>query len=102
MDIVNFQILALISVLTTLTTECIKTLFKKLDKDYISNIIAVIVAVILSGVICIAYPVIMNGVVIDAQLIFKAVIMAFFGVLCATLGYDKVRDSLKELTKKEG
>lgn len=97
MDIVNFQILALISILTTLTTECIKTLFKKFDKDYISNIIAVVVAVILSAVICIVYPVIMQGVVIDAQLIFKAVVMAFFGVLTATLGYDKVIQALKQL-----
>lgn len=99
MDIVNFQILALISVLTTLTTECIKTLFKKLDKDYISNIIAVIVAVILSGVICIAYPVIMQGVVVDVQLIFKAVIMAFFAVLCATLTFDKVVQALKQIER---
>lgn len=97
MDIVNFQILALISVLTTLTTECVKTLFKKLDKDYISNIIAVIVAVILSGVICIAYPVVMNGAVVDSQLIFKAIVMAFFGVLCATCGYDKVIQSLRQI-----
>lgn len=97
MDLVNFQILALISVLTTLTTECVKTLFKKLDKDYISNIIAVIVAVILSGVICIAYPVIMQGVVVDAQLIFKAVVMAFFATLCACLTFDKVVQALKQL-----
>lgn len=97
MDIVNFQILALISVLTTLTTECVKILFKKLDKDYISNIIAVVVAVILSAVICIVYPVIMQGVVVDAQLIFKAVVMSFFGVLTATLGYDKVIQALKQL-----
>ena len=97
MDMVNFQILALISVLTTLTTECIKTLFKKLDKDYISNIIAVISAVILSAVICVIYPVIMNGAVVDAQLIFKAIIMAFFAVLCATLTFDKVVQALKQL-----
>jgi hypothetical protein len=97
MDIVNFQILALISILTTLTTECIKTMFKWMDKDYVSNIIAVIVAVILSGVICVVYPVIMQGAVIDAQLIFKAIIMAFFAVLCATLTFDKVVDTLRKI-----
>lgn len=97
MDIVNFQILALISILTTLTTECIKTLFKRSKVDYVSNIIAVIVAIILSGVICVIYPYIMNGTPIDAQLIFKAVIMAFFAVLTATLGYDKVMQALKQL-----
>ena len=97
MEMVNFEILALISVLTTLTTECIKTFMKKADMDYVSNIIAVICSVIISGVICIIYPVIMQGAVVDAQLIFKAVVMAFFGVLCATLGYDKVMQALKQL-----
>lgn len=100
MDIVNLQILALISVLTTLTTECIKTLFKKANKTYISNIIAVIVAIILSGVVCVAYPVIMQGAALSAQLIFKAVVMAFFGVLCATLSYQKVIEALKQLGDK--
>lgn len=97
MDFVNWEVLALISVLTTLTTECIKTLFKKLDKDYISNIIAVISAVILSGVICVIYPVIMQGMTISPQLIFKAVIMAFFATLTACLGYDKVIQALKQI-----
>ena len=97
MDIVNFQILALISILTTLTTECIKTFLKKAEKPYVSNIIAVIVSVIISGVVCVAYPVIMQGAVVDAQLIFKAVIMAFFGILCATLTFDKVRQALEKL-----
>lgn len=97
MDMINFQILALISILTTLTTECIKTLFKKLDKDYISNFIAVISAVVLSGVICVIYPVVMQGAVIDAQLIFKAVIMAFFAVLCSTLTFDKVVQALRQI-----
>lgn len=97
MEMINFEILALISVLTTLTTECIKTFMKKADMDYVSNIIAVICSVIISGVICIIYPVIMQGAVVDAQLIFKAVVMAFFGVLTATLGYDKVIQALKQL-----
>lgn len=97
MEMINFEILALISVLTTLTTECIKTFMKKADMDYVSNIIAVICSVIISGVICIIYPVIMQGAVVDAQLIFKAIIMAFFAVLCATLTFDKVVDTLRKI-----
>lgn len=100
MDVVNFQILALISVLTTLTTECIKTFFKKAEKPYISNIIAAAVSVVLSAFICIVYPVIMQGAVFNAQMILTAVIMAFFGVLCATLGYDKVIQALEKLKEK--
>ena len=97
MDMINFQILALISVLTALTTECVKTFLKKAEKPYISNIIAAVIAVILSGVVCVAYPVIMQTAELNAQLIFKAVIMAFFSILCATLGYDKVIQSLKQI-----
>lgn len=97
MEIINFQILALISVLTTLTTECIKTFCKKAEIPYISNVIAAIVSVILSGIICIVYPIIMTGAVLSPQLIFTAVAMAFFGVLCSTLGYQKVIETLKQI-----
>ncbi len=97
MDIINFQILALISVLTTLTTECVKTFCKKADRPYISNIIATISAVIISGVCCVAYPVIMQGAELTPQLIFTAVIMAFFSILCATLTFDKVMQALEKL-----
>lgn len=97
MDMVNFETLALISILTTLTTECIKTFLNKADKSYVSNIIASIAAAIISGVICIAYPVIMQGASLTPQLAFRAVIMAFFGILCATLTFDKVVQALKKL-----
>ena len=100
MDIVNLQILAVISVLTTLTTECIKTFCKKAEMPYISNIIAAIVSVILSAVICVVSPVIMGGVPITPQLIFQGIVVAFFGVLCATLSYQKVVEALKQLGEK--
>lgn len=97
MNIINLQILALISVLTTLSTECIKTFFKKAEKPYVSNIIAAVCSVVLSGVICVIYPVIMQGATFSPQLIFTGVIMAFFGVLCATLSYEKVIEALEKL-----
>ena len=97
MDMVNFEILALISILTTLTTEAVKTLMNKADMNYIGNIIAVISAVIISTVVCVVYPVIMQGAVVNAQLLFKAAVMAFFAVLCATLTFDKVVQALKKL-----
>ena len=97
MEMINFQTLALISILTTLTTECIKTFCKRAEVPYISNIIAAVSSVILSAVITIAYPVIVTGSVIDGTMIFNTVVMAFFGVLTATLGYDKVVQALKQL-----
>ena len=97
MEIINFQLLALISVLTTLTTECIKTFLKNAEKQYISNIIAAVVSVILSAFVCIAHPMVMQGIPFSAQMVLTTVVMAFFAVLCATLGYDKVIDTLKKL-----
>ena len=97
MEIINLEILALISVLTTLTTECVKTFYKKAEKPYVSNIIAAIIAVIISGVVCVAYPVIMQMADLNIQLIFKALCMAFFSILCATLSYQKVIEALEQL-----
>ena len=94
---VNFQALAIISVLTALTTECIKTLCKKSMISYVSNIIAAIVSVILSSVMMIIKPVLVDGVPLSGQLIYNGVVMAFFGVLCATLSFDKVKQALDRL-----
>ena len=100
MEIVNLHILAIISVLTTLTTECIKTFCKKTETAYFSNIIAAVVSIVISTVVCVIYPMIMNGVVLSAKLIFEGLVMAFFSVLCATLSYQKVIEALEQLKVK--
>lgn len=97
MNIINLQVLAFISVVTTLTTECIKTFMRKAKKPYVSNIIAAVVAVIISAVVCVVYPIIMQGAELSPQLIFTAVVMAFFSVLCATLTFEKVKEALDRL-----
>ena len=97
MEIINLQTLALVSVLTALTTECIKTLCKQQQTQYVSNIIAACVSVVISLVICVIYPMIIHGVELSIQLVFQGLIMAFFGVLCATLSYQKVIEALEQL-----
>lgn len=99
MDIVNLQTLALISVLTTLTTECIKTFCKKTETPYVANIIAAISSIVLSAVICVIYPIVMTGATLSPQLIFTGIVMAFFGVLCATLSYQKVIEALEKIKR---
>lgn len=94
---VDFQTLAIVSVLTTLTTECIKQFLNKSDFNYVSNIIAAIVSVVLSAVIVVIRPIIMDGVALSAPLIYSGVVTAFFGVLCACLTFDKVTQALKGL-----
>lgn len=93
---IDFEILAIISVLTTLTTQAIKKLMDKASVNYASNLIAIISAVVLSVVIVIVRPLV-NGVPFTPQLIYNGVVMAFFGVLSACLGYDKLVQLLKQL-----
>ena len=93
---IDFELLAIISVLTTFTTQAVKKLMDKATVNYASNLIATISAVILSVVIVIVRPLV-NGVPFTPQLIYDGVVMAFFGVLSACLGYDKLIQLLKQL-----
>lgn len=89
---VDLQTLAIISVLTTATTECIKSLCKTFKFPYSSNIIAAVIAVILSFVIEIIKPVCIMGEWLTPAMIYNACVMAFFGMLAANLGFDKVKE----------
>lgn len=94
---VDFQTLAIVSVLTTLTTECIKKLLEKSGFNYVSNVVAAIVSVVISGAITIVRPMVVEGVQFSAALVYNGIVMAFFGVLCATLSYQTVMDTLNKL-----
>lgn len=97
MDIINLNTLAIISVLTTLSTESTKKILDSLKIEYASNIIALICSIVISAVMCLIYPVIIEGAVFSPALVLEAVIMAFMGVLSATLTYDKVVQALKQI-----
>lgn len=94
---VNFENLAIVSILTTVTTEAIKNILNSLKIRYISNVIAVTVSIVLSVVIGIIKPVIFFQTEITASMIFDGVVLAFFAVLCATLSFDKVKQVLDKL-----
>ena len=94
---IDFELLAIISVLTTLTTEAIKKLMDKTSVNYVSNIIATIVSVVLSIVLVIVRPIIMDGVPFTPQLVYSGIVMAFFGALAAMLGWDKLIQTIKQL-----
>lgn len=96
MNLVDLQTLAMISVLTTLATQAIKTMFDKGGFNYVSNIIAAVMSVIISAFVVVVYPWV-NGVPITSQIIYSGVATAFCSMLIAELGYDKVIDTLKEL-----
>ena len=89
---VDLQTLAIVSVLTTTTTECIKDACKKLRLEYESNIIAMIISVILSAFLVVVKPICIDGATISAIMIYNFIVMAFFGMLAANLGYDKLKE----------
>ena len=96
---VDFQTLAIVSVLTTLTTECIKKLLEKSGFNYVSNVVAAIVSVVISGAITIVRPMVVEGVQFSAVLVYNGIVMAFFGVLSACLSYDKVKQIVEKFKK---
>lgn len=88
--------LAVISVLTSLTVEAIKKILDEKKKEYASNLLAVIVAVILTAALCIGY-ILYNGISFTTQTIVIMVALVFLSFLSATVGYDKVRQLLEQL-----
>ena len=94
---IDLQTVAAISVLTGLTTEAIKGFCKMTEKPYISNIIAAVVAVALSFVAVVLFPVVYHWQDITPELIMNGVVVAFFSVLSATLGFDKIVQTLNKL-----
>ena len=97
MEMINFETLAIIAVLTALATEAVKTLFNSKDANYSSNVIAAVTSVILSAAVVVVIPVVSGKAVLNAELITNGVVMAFFAVLCAVLSYDKVIQTIKQI-----
>lgn len=92
--------LAIISALTTLTVEGIKKLLDEKQITYSSNILAVIVSLVLTVVSSILYIVYFN-LAVTAQVIVVIICLVFLSFLVATVGYDKVKQLLEQLSKKE-
>lgn len=91
--------LAGISALTTLTVEGIKKLLDEKGKTYSSNILAVIVAFVLTLVCSILY-IVYFSVPVTAQVIVVIICLVFLSFLTATVGYDKVKQLIEQLSKK--
>lgn len=91
------QALVAISLLTSLTVEALKKILDEFKVGYKPNILAVIVSVILTVGAVVLYTV-YYSVPIDGQLIVIAICLVFLSFLCATVGYDKVIQTIKQIT----
>lgn len=88
--------LAIISALTSLTVEALKKLLG--EKKYSSNLLAAIVAVILSIACCIGYLV-YTGTAFTAQIAVIIVAMVFLSFLASTVGFDKIKQLIEQLQR---
>lgn len=96
---VLFTALALLSALTTLTVEGIKKLLDEAGKSYAPNLLAAIVAIVLTVVASICY-IIYAGIAVDARVIVEAIAMVFMSFLCSTVGFDKVKQMIMQILGK--
>ena len=92
-------ILTACTAVTSLLTEGIKKLLDGLGARYASNILVLIVALIVGGGTTALYYV-HNGIPFTA---LNSVYLALMGVanwLGATLGYDKVRQTVEQISRR--
>jgi len=88
--------LAGISVLTSLTVQALKKILDEKSVTYSSNILAVVVAIVLTLAISIGY-VVYTSVAVTPQVVVTVIALMFLSFLTATVGYDKVVQALKQL-----
>lgn len=86
--------LAIISVLTTLTVEAIKKLLG--DKKYSANLLAAIVAVVLTIVVSVCYM-IYYSIPVTPQCVVVILAMTFLSFLSSTVGFDKIKQLLEQI-----
>lgn len=87
--------LVAISVLTSLVVEAIKKVIGE-DKKYSPNVLAMIVSVVVS-VLVIAGYLLYYSIPFTTQIAVVSVALIILSFLCATLGYDKVIQTLKQI-----
>lgn len=84
-----------ISVVTGLTTEAIKKILDGTKIKYSSNVLAIIVSMVISIATSVVY-VILNNMAFNRSVIFQMIVLVFLSFLVATLGYDKVIQTIKQ------
>ena len=91
--------LLLVSILTGLVTEAIKRILEEQKKQYYSNTLAGIVAVVIAVLVDIGYTV-LNNMVFDVTWVVYLIALIGLSWLCAMDGYDKVIQALSQIRSK--
>lgn len=92
--------LGIVSILTTLTVQGIKYVLDTANANYSSNILAVIVSIVLSGVGVVLFCLYTNEP-FTVQIGVEAVVLMYLSFLVSTNGYDKVMQTIKQLKDRK-
>lgn len=88
--------LTAISILTSLAVQGIKTILDERGMKYSSTILAVEVSAGITVIGSILY-IIYRSIPVTPQVIVVIIALTFLSFLCATVGYDKVVQALKQI-----
>ena len=92
--------LALLSAFTSLVVEGVKKLLDEKGKTYSSNLLAVIVSVVSTLIVSILY-IVYKSIPVSPQIVVSVIALMIFSFLSATVGYDKIKQLIEQLGKKE-
>lgn len=88
--------LLIVSLVTNLTVEGIKKLLNETTIKYSSNVLAAVVAVLLSCAVCAIY-IIMNDIASTLKIGVEVCILMYLSFLTSTVGYDKVIQMIQQI-----
>ena len=92
--------LAGLSAFTSLVVEGVKKLLDEKQIQYSANLLAVIVSVASTLLLSILY-VIYQSISVTPQVIVTMIALMIFSFLSSTVGYDKVKQLIEQLTAKK-
>lgn len=87
--------LLIVSLVTNLTVEGIKKLLNETTIKYSSNVLAAVVAVLMSCAVCVIYS--SNDVAFTLKVGVEVCILMYLSFLTSTVGYDKVIQMIQQI-----
>ena len=87
--------LLIVSTLTGLVTEAVKSLLAEYGVNYYANTLVGIISIIVAAAVATAY-VVVTGTLITASVVVCVVALVLLSWLCAMVGYDKVIQAISQ------
>ncbi|MCH5271563.1 MAG: hypothetical protein J1E83_12575 [Lachnospiraceae bacterium] len=93
--------LLVVSILTNLTVQGIKSVLDKKSANYSANVMAAITSVVISAAVSAGYLV-WTETAINGKIAVELIALMYLSFLVATNGYDKVVQAIKQLKGAAG